>query len=62
MVTFLGHFLIALVVGFFFFCTFIAFAACAVGRSRELDELDYDNSHPDGFVRHYASSRSDLLP
>lgn len=36
MVTFLGHFFIALVVGFFFFCTFIAFAACAVGRSREL--------------------------
>lgn len=60
--TFLGPLFITIVVGFFFFCTVIAFAACAVGRDRELDELDYDNSHPDGFVRHYASSGADLTP
>ncbi|MBY3073425.1 hypothetical protein HFO71_24230 [Rhizobium laguerreae] len=52
--TFLGPLFVTLVIGFFFFCTVVAFAACAVGRDRELDELDYDNSHPDGFVRHYA--------
>lgn len=41
---FIGPFFIILVVGFFFFCTVIAFAACAVGRSRELDDLDYDKA------------------
>lgn len=32
---FLGPFFIILVVGFFFFCTVIAFAACAASRERE---------------------------
>lgn len=62
--TFLGPLLITLIVGGIFFCMVQAFVEYirSCRREAELDELDYDNGHPDGFVRHYASSEADLTP
>lgn len=54
--TFLGPLFITLVVGAMFFCMVQAFVEFIRVNRREplLDELDYDNSHPDGLVRHFA--------
>lgn len=62
--TFLGPLLITLIVGAIFFCMVQAFVEYirSCRRERELDELDFDNGTPDGFVRHYASSEADLTP
>lgn len=57
----LGPFFIILVVGFFFFCAVISLAACAASREPELDELDFDNAHPDGFIRHFAADKREVL-
>lgn len=62
--TYLGPLLITLIVGAIFFCMVQAFVEYirSCRRERELDELDFDNAHPDGFVRHFASSEVDLTP
>ncbi|TBG78596.1 hypothetical protein ELG76_04065 [Rhizobium leguminosarum] len=54
--TFLGPLLITIIVGALFFCMVQAFVEFirVNRREPELDEMDYDNSHPDGFIRHYA--------
>lgn len=54
--TFIGPLFITLVVGCMFLCMVQAFVEyIRLNREPVLDELDYDNGHPDGFVRHYAT-------
>jgi hypothetical protein len=61
---FLGPFWLALITGLFFFCCVKYLVEYIRQFSREptLDDLDFDNGHPDGFVRNYASSEADLTP
>lgn len=60
--TFLGPLLITIIVGALFFCMVQAFVEFIRVNRREpqLDELDYDNGHPDGFVRHYAKASTEV--
>lgn len=60
--TFLGPLLITLIVGAIFFCMVHAFVEYirSCRHERELDDLDYDNGHPDGFVRHFATNKREV--
>ncbi|WP_434733739.1 hypothetical protein NL154_05565 [Rhizobium sp. YTUHZ044] len=62
MTEFLGHIFIIIVVGYMAFCATRALILYIRQFPREpnLDELDYDNGHPDGFVAHFAVEKREV--